>query len=199
MNPQYIIIAPFDVYLAPEGTAFPDPDTTPAAPWALLGTNGKRSYSEDGVVATHEQSLYQHRTAGSTGPVKAARTDEGLLIELTVEDMSLETYAKVLNGKTVTDVPAASGTPGERKITLRQGPDVATFAMIVRGPSPYLAGAYAQYEVPRVFQAGNPAPAFTKGGAAGLACQFAALEDPDASSDDERFGHLVAMDAEALP
>jgi len=199
MTPYEIIISPFEVFTAPEGTAFPDVDTAPPAPWAKLGTNGVRNYSEDGVTVTHEQTVEEHRTAGSTGPVKVSRPEEGLLVDLVLEDLSLEQYAKILNGVTVTDTPAAAGTPGIRTITLRQGPSVACFAMLIRGPSPYADGLVAQYQVPRAYQGGNPAPVFSKGEAAGLACQFKALEDPNAATDAERFGKLVAQDAEALP
>lgn len=195
MQPYEIIISPADVYLAPSGSTFPDVDTPPTGTWKLLGTAGKKNYSEDGVTVTHEQTLEPHRTAGSTGPVKVARTEEGLTFEGVLEDLSLEEYAKVLNDVTVADVAAASGTPGYRSIPLRQGLDVAEFAMLVRFPSPYGDGFTAQYQVPRVYQAANPAPAFNKSGAAGLAFSFTALEDPDATVDEERFGKLVAQDA----
>lgn len=195
MQPYEIIISPADVYLAPAGTAFPDVDTPPTGAWRLLGTAGKKNYSEDGITVTHEQSLEPHRTAGSTGPVKVSRTEENLTIEGVLEDLSLEEYAKVLNGVTVADVAAATGTPGYRSIPLRQGIEVAEFACLVRFPSPYGDGFAAQYQIPRVYQDENPAPGFSKSGAAGLAFRFAALEDPDATVDEERFGKLVAQDA----
>lgn len=198
MQPYEIIMAPFEVWTAPVGEAFPDVDETPAGNWELLGTNGIKNYSEDGVTVTHEQTLEPHRTLGTTGPVKVKRTEEQLLIEFVLEDLSLEQYAKVLNNVVVTDTPAASGTPGHRDITLRQGGEVAEFAVLVRGPSPYADNMASQYQVPRAYQTANPAPVFSKGEAAGLAVQLAALEDMNASSDEERFGKLVAQDAAAI-
>jgi len=198
MQPYEIIMAPFEVWTAPLSTAFPDVDETPGAGWELLGTNGMKNYSEDGVTVTHEQTLEPHRTLGTTGPVKVKRTEEQLLIEFVLEDLSLEQYAKVLNDVAVTDTPAGSGTPGIRTITLRQGGDVAEFAVMVRGPSPYADNMVSQYQIPRAYQAASPAPVFTKGEAAGLQVQLAALEDVNASTDEERFGKLVSQDAAAI-
>ena len=198
MKPYEIIMAPFEVYLAPVGESYPDVDETPAGNWAKLGTNGKYNISEAGVTVTHEQTNSLHRTLGSTGPVKAARTEENLTVAMIMEDLTMEEYAKVLNNVAVSDIAAGSGTPGHRDITLRQGPDVALFALLVKGPSPYGDNWNTQFQVPRVLQNGNPAPVFNKGDAAGLACEFVALEDPDAATEAERFGKLVAQDADAV-
>jgi hypothetical protein len=198
MEPYEIIMAPYEIYLAPVGESFPDVDETPAGNWAKLGTNGKYNLAEEGVTVTHEQTLSLHRTLGSVGAVKAARTEEGLLIACILEDLTAEQYAKVLNNVSVSDIAAGSGTPGHRDITLRQGPSVATFALLAKGPSPYGDNWNAQYQVPRVLQNGNPAPVFTKGEAAGLACEFVALEDANAATEAERFGKLVAQDADAV-
>lgn len=197
MEPYEIIMSPFEVYLAPEGEAFPDVDEDPAGNWVLLGTNGKFNYSEDGVQVTHEQTLALHRTLGSTGPVKATRTEESLMIGLTLEDLSAEHYRKVLNDVAIDETPEGAGTPGTRAITLRQGRDVSVFALLLKGVSPYGDSLGAQYQVPRAVQNGNPAPLFSKGEAAGLAVEFVALEDPDAATEAERFGTLVLQDAAA--
>lgn len=197
-EPYEIIVSPFEVYLAPVGEAFPDVDETPAGNWVLLGTNGKKNYAEDGVTVTHEQTINQIRTLGTIGPCKVVRTEENLSIALILNDISAEEYAKILNNVSVTDTPAASGTPGIRDITLRQGPDVSTFALLCKGGSPYGDSWNAQYEVPIVYQSENPAPVFNKGDAAGLACIFMAIEDPNAATDAERFGKFSAQDATAL-
>lgn len=198
MVPYEIIMAPYEVFLAPVGESFPDVDTAPAGNWKKLGTNGKYNLSEDGVTVTHEQTINLHRTLGSTGAVKASRPEEGLLVALVLEDLTAEEYAKVLNNVGVSDIAAASGTPGHRDITLRQGPSIASFAMLVKGPSAYGDNWNSQYQIPRVIQNGNPAPVFNKGDAAGLACEFVALEDATAATEAERFGKLVIQDAEAL-
>src|SRR3546814_7017075 len=69
---------------------------------------------------------------------------------------------------------------------------------LARGGSPYGADMIAQFEVPRCYQSGSASPVFNKGVPAGIALQWAALEDLDATSDDERFGRLVAQTAAAL-
>ena len=199
MRPYEIIMSPYEVWIAPEGTAFPDVDETPAGLWARLGTNGKSNYSEDGMTITHEQTITAHRTLGSSGPVKAVRTSESLMISLTLEDMTAEQYAKVMNNVPVSLVAAGVGTPGNKNITLRQGLNVACFALLVKGPSAYGDNWNSQYQIPRAFQNGSPAPSFNKGDAAGLACEFTALENLDAPTEEERFGKLVIQTADALP
>lgn len=195
-KPYEIIIAPYEVWLAPVGESFPAIEDTPAGNWAKLGTNGKRNQSEDGVTVTHEQTIYEHRNAGHTGPAKFARTEENQLISFVLEDLTLEQYAKLINGPTVDDTPAGGGAAGYRDITLWQGPDVQEYAMLVRGPSPYGSDWNMQYQVPIVVQTDNPAPVFQKGGAAGLACEWRAKEDPDAATEKERFGKLRGQDAD---
>ena len=197
MKPFEIVMSPFEVWLS-ASEAWPDLDETPSGAWAKLGTNGKYNLAEDGVTVAHEQSISTHRTLGSTGPVKAARTEEDLRISLILEDMTAEEYGKVLNNVTAVDVPAESGVPGHREITLRQGPDVSEFKMLIKGPSAYGDAWAAQYQIPRVIQFGNPSPVFNKGDAVGLACEFLALEDPDAATEAERFGKLLVQDATAL-
>lgn len=199
MRPYEIIMSPYEVWIAPEGTAFPDVDETPAGLWARLGTNGKSNYSEDGMTITHEQTITAHRTLGSSGPVKAVRTSESLMISLTLEDMTAEQYAKVMNNVPVSLVAAGVGTPGNKNITLRQGLNVACFALLVKGPSAYGDNWNSQYQIPRAFQNGSPAPSFNKGDAAGLACEFVALENLDAPTEEQRFGKLVIQTADALP
>lgn len=198
MTPYEIIVAPFEVWLGPVGETNPDVDNTPAGNWALLGTNGKDNISEDGVTITHEQTLNQIRVLGSTGPKKVQRTQENLTISLVLHDLTAEQYAKALNNVSVSDIAAGSGTPGHRDITLRQGLDVSTFALLVKGASPYGDSWNMQYQVPIAYQSANPAPVFNKGDAAGLALEFTAIEDPAAGTAAERFGKLVAQDADAV-
>jgi len=194
MEPYEIIVSPFDVYLAPVGEAFPAIEDTPGGNWGLLGAN-KGEYGEDGVTVTHEQSLFEHR-GQATGPVKVARTEEGLKIAFMLHNLTLEKYGKVLNNAVPTDTPAGGGDAGFRDIDLHQGHSVSTWALLVRGPSGYGAGWNSQYQVPVVYQSASPAPVFSKGGAAGLEVEFTALEDPDAATEAEKFGQLVMQDAD---
>lgn len=198
MEPFEIIGAPLTLYLAPVGTAYPALDEAPGAGWTKVGTNGDRNYGDDGVTVAHSQSLEQARPAGATGPVKAWRTEEDMVISVTLWDLTLEQYAIALNDAEIDTVAAGVGTIGTKTIGLSQGQEVATYALLARGVSPY--GDFpAQYEVPRVYQSGNPEPAYVKGQPAGLALEFTALEDLEAESDAERFGRLVMQHLAALP
>lgn len=193
--PFEIVAAPADVYVAPVGTAFPLVDAAPAAAWLLLGTAGARNQTEEGVTVTHEQTISTFRGARGMGPRKAFRDAEGLTIGFTLVDITLEQYARVLNNLTVTTVAPATGVVGRREMTLLQGTEVARWALLVRGPSPYGDGWNLQYQVPIVFQEENPAPVFRKGAdnAARLAVRYRALEH-----DTDGFGRLLAQHAAAI-
>jgi len=191
MEPYEIIGAPYTLWLAPVGEAFPLIDAAPAGNWIKVGTNGDRNYSDDGVTVAHSQSLEKARPVGSTGPVKAWRTEEDLMIRLSLWDMTLEQYAKALNDVEITTTAAGSGTAGFKAMGLSQGQEVTAYALLVRGISAYGDGYTGQYEVPRCYQSGNPEPVLTKGKPAALDLEFTALEDLNASSDAERFGRLV--------
>jgi hypothetical protein len=195
--PFEIIAAPFTAWLAAEGTAFPDPDEEPGVAWTKLGTSGDLNYTEDGVTVQHGQTVEKFRSLGSTGPRKAFRTEEEMMVSLTLADVSLEQYRVAMNHNTLTDTAAGAGTPGERKIGLTRGLLVTRKALLVRGPSPYGDDMAMQYEVPVVIVEGEPELVYRKGEPAALKIEFSAMEDPNAASTDERFGRLVAQDAEA--
>lgn len=191
MTPFEILAAPFTVWFAPVGEAFPAINAAPAGNWARIGTNGDLNESEDGVTVAHSQTTETVRVAGTTGPRKAFRTAEDLMIRFTMLDMSLEQYKHAMNGNAVTTTAAGSGTAGFKTIGLHQGLSVATMALLVRGDASAYGDDYkGQYEVPVCFQSGSPEPVFRKGQPAGLLLEFTALEDPAASSVDERFGRL---------
>ena len=61
VTPFEIIVDPFDVYVAAVGTSFPLVDGSLSA-WTQLGTSGSKSFTEDGVVVTHSQTIDYHRT-----------------------------------------------------------------------------------------------------------------------------------------
>lgn len=185
--PEKIIVAPFTIYLAPTGSTFPVINVAPASPWVILGSSGARDYDEDGVTVTHEQTIDIHRMLGATGPIKATRSEEGLMVGFTLHDMTLEQYAVALSQTVVT----TAGPPATKEIPLYRGFEVAQFSLLVRGASPY--GAFnMQYEVPVVINQSEAAPTFNKTDPAGLEFEFYALEDPNAASDAARFGRLIA-------
>lgn len=195
--PFEILAAPYTMWLAPVGTAFPNVDETPSGPWAKVGTSGDRNYAEEGVKVQHSQGTSLFRSVGSTGPRKIWRTEEDLKISLLLADVSLEQYAMVLNHQTVATDPAGVGTPGTKTIGLSRGQQTTPMALLLRGASPYGDNYTMQYEVPLAVQTGSPEAAFTKSGAAALAIEFTAIEDTAASTENERFGRIVAQTADA--
>lgn len=200
MTPFEIIGAPLTLWVAPVGTAFPTVAAAPGVGWTKVGTNGDRNYENGGVTVTHGKTYDKVRVAGAAGPVKAFLSEEDLMFGLTLLDITLEQYQLALNGNTITTVAPASGQPGTKKIGLSE--DVGRtkeYALLVRGLSPYNEALAMQYQIPRCFQSGAPAPVFRKGGTgAGLALQFEALEDLAATNAQERFGAIIAAHLPAL-
>jgi len=196
--PYEIVAAPFEVYTAPVGTAFPAIDEDPTAPWVLVGTSGDLNYTEDGVSVKHKDKVDYFKPLGSTAARKSFRTEEEISVGFKLADISLEQYANALNYNTVSTTPAGVGTAGYKTLGLTRGLSVAQRALLVRGAgaSPYGADWTVQYEIPVAVQVGDPEAVYTKGKPAALALEFMGLEDPDATSDDEKFGRLVAQHTE---
>lgn len=190
-SPFEIIAGPATVYVAPVGTAFPAINAAPSASWTSLGD------TEGGVTVTHEQSVTLLRVDQSTGPKKAIRTEEALVISFSLANLTLENYARIMNDVAVTDTAPGTGTAGHRSFKMRLGPDVARFAMLIRGPSPYM-DANLQYEIPVVVQSGSPSVSFVRDDKSVLSVEFNAIEDSNASSPADRFGTLRAQDAAPL-
>lgn len=196
-KPYEVVAQPFTLWVAAVGSAFPDVDEAPGVSWTKVGTSGDLNYGEDGVTITHNQTVEMWRALGSTGPRKALRTEEELHVSLVLHDLTLEQYALAMNNNTVTTTAAGTGTPGTKKIGLSRGLTVPQRALLIRGVggSPYGDSWNVQYEIPVAVQIGEPEVVFQKGEPAGLQLEFATLENPDAASADERFGRLVAQNA----
>lgn len=191
MEPSSIVIGgPQTVHRADVGTAFPNLGVDPGVGWSALGVNGNKSYSNDGVTIRHPQSVNRIRPAGSTGPIKAARTEEDLEIEFTLWDLTLEQYAQALSQQTVTDAGAT------RSFGPYRGFSIPESAWLLRGPSPYDDTLDMQWELPRGYTEGAPEIAFVKGEPAGLQFLVVALVDPDAAEGEE-FGVVRAQDPDA--
>lgn len=197
--PFEILAGPLDLWLAPVGTAFPVVTAAPAGPWAMVGTAGKRNYSDDGLSVQHSQKIDTATPAGAIAPVKAWRTEEGLIFTVTMWDMSLEQYTIALGAAAPVTTAAAAGSPGTKKIGLSRGPDVVTYALLARGMSAYGDAYKAQYEIPVCFQNASPKPVFAKGKPSGLELEFMALEHSAAASELERFGRLIMQHQAPLP
>jgi len=199
MQPYSIIGSPFEVYVSPTGVAFPKVHLAPTMDevtgWTLLGVNGVRSQDEDGVTVSHDQTVNEFRAAGSTGPMKAFRAEESLVVTFNLADLTLEAYRYVLNKASITTTAAGPTQAGEKTIGLSRGFLVTEIQMLIRGVSPYNEAMAMQYELPRVYEGASAAPQFTKGQPAMLACEFHALEDLAATTDANRFGKLRAQTA----
>ena len=189
--PFEIIGAPYELYRAPLGTPFPKVDEVPAAPWARIGTSGNLNQNADGVKVQMSQSFNKFRGGGDTGTRKIFRTEEDLIVSVSLADLSVEALSNALNDNTIETV-AAGNTAGTKAIGLSRGTFVATMALLVRGASPYMEDGIAQYEIPYAAQTGNSDTAYKNGDAALLGLEFSALIDPTAPVA-ERYGRYVAQ------
>jgi hypothetical protein len=185
--PFDIIAGPAEVWIAPAAEAFPDADAVPAGNWVNLGR------TEGGITVTHNESIELLRVDQASGPVKAIRSEESLVIEFSLAELELEDYARILNDVTVTDAG------DNRWLPLRLGFDVVQRALLIRGPTPYVAAPSAtipglQYELPIVVQTGSPTISFTRDDKSVLESEWNVIEDPAAATVGERFGRLRAMD-----
>ena len=197
-NPVEIVVAPIDVYIAPVGEAFPDVDETPAGNWVLIGTNGKESYAESGVMVDHPQTIDPTRVLGATAPVKFTRSSEDLMVGFTLFDLKPIEYARLLNENAVTSTAAASGTPGHDDVNIYRGLDVAQRALLLRIIASALGLTFeSQYEFPIMVQDGSPQLVYVKNAPVGLQFQFKGVMDLAAAAGEE-LGKLVVQDAVAL-
>ena len=196
--PFEIIGGPLALYLAPVGEAYPDLDTDPPiANWVLVGVSGADDYTEDGVILTLDQEVGNIRGLGKTGILKARRSSEDVKIGVTVMDGTAENVSILLNGNTITEVAAGSGTVGTAKVGLTRGACVTQYALLARGESAYIADGIGQLEIPVCYVSSSPAPAFQKGeDVAGFEMEFTALVDPSAASEDEEYGRFIQANAE---
>ena len=177
-NPFQLIAAPFQVYLAPVGEAFPAIDATPAGNWAVLGSN--KDYSEDGVTVSSTQEITTFRGLGSVADRAAFREGQSLMFGFTVHDVTADVYSKALNGAAIVATAAGAGTAGHKSMEMLLPPSVDCYAVLIRGAvSPEGVGASGpwntQFEVAMAYQAADVEPVFKKGEPAGLAFEFTAL------------------------
>jgi hypothetical protein len=193
--PYEVIAAPYTLWHAPVGTAFPLIDVAPAVAWVKVGTSGNLNYDDGaGVTVEHSQTIVPWRAVGDCGSRKVFRTEEDLKVRLKLVDITLEQYALALNHNTVTTIGKSGSTVGYKKIGLSRGFSVANRALLIRGSvSPYGADWVSQYEIPIAVQTGSPTVIYKKGEPAGLDLEWMSLVDPNASNAAERFGRLIAQ------
>lgn len=194
--PYEIVAQPFELWVAPVTTTFPDIDADPDSPWTKVGTSGALNYTEKkGVMVSHKQTVDLWKSLGSTGARKAFRTEEEFKVSLELADISLEQYQLALNYNTVNTVAPSGSVAGHKTIGLSRGLAVLQRALLVRGvnASAYGENWTAQFEVPIAVQTGSPSLSFLKGQPAGLELEWTALEDASAEDETERFGRLVVQ------
>ena len=190
-DPREIVVGPLTIYLAAAVEAEDDIDGTPTGNWGALGASGDRNYTEDGITVTHSQTTRETRVAGATGAVKVNRTEEALMIALTLLDMSLAQLTKLFNNTT----KSTDTTPNIDFLGVRRGPDVTLFSLIAKGLGMSPSGALPiQLYVPRCYQSADAmTPVFGKNGEAGFLAEFSALEHASAGTAEQRFGRWVVQ------
>lgn len=186
-DPYEILVGVGTLYIAPAGTAMTALGTTPSGAWIELGE------TDGGVKVTKTQNIETFSSDQRTGKVKAVRTEEGVTIEVNLQEATLENLANVVGGD-VTDTAAGVSTIGKRSLPLHAGAEVDEFALLFRGDSPY--GNYpGQFYVPRGFMDDDVEMEFTKDGKTLIPVKFEALEYDAASTEAERFGVVEYQDA----
>ncbi len=199
-EPCEVIKAPATLWLAPVGTEFPGRDVADAevpAPWQLVGKRGAINYSREGVTVSKPGSYEEWKGAGSNMASKVWRTSDGLVISLAVADLTLETLQLQLNGNAISEEEAGPAASGAKTIGLSRGQTVTEYALLVRGPSPYLDGRVGQYKIPRVYVAGEPEIVYgPEGDPAAVALEFHALQDLTATDATQYAGSLEAIHEE---
>jgi hypothetical protein len=173
-QPYEIVLAAQEIYWAPFGEPYPVMNTAPAGNWRLIGVAGSLNRSEDGVTLTTAQELFDVRVDGSAYPVKQGRLSEELTIAMTMYDMTLETLALVFNNNAVTTL---AGPPQHKMLQLERGALVTSFAMIIKGPSPYNDALTMQFELHKVSNRGASEIAMRRTAAAGVRMEFIAQAD----------------------
>lgn len=193
-----VLAAPYAVYIAPGGTAFPavdDDESAFDAAWVLLGTNGTKNYVDSGVVLTLNETVTDFTGAGGTRPMNAWRTAEGGTVAFSLADMSTDMLAHILDEATVTTVAGAAGVPGSKSFSADRGVQTYKYAVLLRGLSPEGTvedALNAQWQITRAYQSGNQALTYTKGTPTELPVEFTILEGLGGVSSCEYFAQTPA-------
>ena len=174
-QPFQLMNGPFEVYVATPVVLAPDiaiPSASIDAAWSLLGVDGDKDITEDGVKVLIEQDVSKFRGLGSVSARKLFRNSQDVTIQFVLADASIENYARALNDA---DINLDSH---RRLINLLMTSDVAQFSLLIRGDdrSPY--GAFnTQWWIPRASHDASLETVYVKGEPVGLAYNFVALDD----------------------
>ena len=192
--PFEMVSGPIQVWTAAEATAAPELSAAPPAAWTLLGTNGQRSMSEDGVTVEFSETIEAQRSLGSTAIQKLFRTEEEVMITVALLDVSAETFAIAMSGLAITISAAATSKAGFRAVDLLRGFDVLNLAFLARGFSPYADAMSAQFWIPKGYASFSGGLQYQKGEAAMIELEIMAIEDTTSG-----YGVYQAQDTAATP
>lgn len=185
-----ILVGPLWLYYGDTGASFPTIDEDPqTATWTDMGE------TDGGATVTLGQSVEEHRTDQHTGPVKASRSEESVVIEISLVSGTLETLALAMENDVITTSATATAA-GYKSLQLYRGLYVDEHAFLIRGKSAYM-DANAQYEIPRGYIAGDLEREYVKDSKTLLPIEIHALEDLDATVEADRFGRLIMQTATA--
>ena len=156
--------------------------TGPGSPWVALGSSSNLGYSSDGVRLEVAESLTDIFTDGTTMAVDTRRTEESILMSVTLMEDTLamdmfDMYQMAFNYNDVDEVSASPTVEGSSTIELYQGPHVQKFQFVARALSDPDQGPQfpVQFWVPTVRLAGSISSAFVKGDPLMVEASFMAL------------------------
>lgn len=169
-----LVTGPFEIYWAPTGTAFPDVDAAPSAPWTLLGTGGSLRYSEDGVTIAWETETEDVDVLGDIDPVCVQVVGRDMRVRVRMLDHSLANLKLAFNNNTPT---VDAGPPETTTLDLDVGNDLTQLALLVRGEnkSPEVASSNCQWEFDPVVEVASKELTYVKGQPAGVDLEFRVL------------------------
>jgi hypothetical protein len=185
MEPFAQITGTARIYIAPKGEA--PPAITAGAPggnWVYLGeTDGEQSIE-------HAGELTFFRTNERTGPAKAIRPEEDVIVSATLVETTLENYGYVINRASAV---VTSGGPDQKRLPNKRGACPQEYALLMWGSADSPYGLFPAFNyLPRVVSAAEPEVVRSKDGRRALEAMFQALEDTSQAEGDE-LGWAVAQ------
>lgn len=150
--PYEVIGSPYDFYIAPVGEARPAITAAVAGQWVQVGSRGAYSFSDEGVRMQAPASYNYFRGFKSAAPLKAFRSEEDVVFQVSIADLTPEQLANAFN-QLAADVTELGTT---RTLNLSRGLSVTQVAILMRGPSPFMDAGTAQFWVPNACNVSSP-------------------------------------------
>lgn len=188
VTPYEVLTGPYQVYLAPFGEAFPAVGATPAGNWELIG------YTKEEQLLTIDGDLELIYSNEHQGPIKAVRPEETPVFTFTMQSMTQEDLARVLND--VSKLVVAVGPPATQKMPLQRGYIPPLYALMLLGASqsPYgdLPGFFA---FPKVVIGGSPELNFQKDEETAIEVEVTVIADITQADPDDELGWWIVQTA----